>query len=446
MADNSPQNGNSFNAKNQENNNEKAGIQSNLQAISKHTSSLLFLFFVIILIFSLCKYIKNHYNNLSEIIENIHYEKKNRNKSNYTNMIYPRYYHSATKLDDGNIIFIGGGSKFSEIYDIKTKKFIKGPECKYDRYMHNIVKLSDGNLLVIGGTDETNSNTEIRDIELYDWKKQKFFVLTQLNHQLFCPQSVVIDKNKILVISPAISGSNKFSELPVIINLDLKKTQVINDFPEKFYSYFQESIVPIKVDNDIIFYKSKMGSKALPNLLWNGKTFKEINGFNMFDDAYVKILPIGKNKIFYTRTVYSENNNSFFTRGSNFQMGIFDLKTNTNENIFENKRDGKYLGFIPMAITEISNSNIVIAGGRTYKLLSKTVFSKDIYMYKKNQNKIEKIGLLYKKTLRDFSVSEIDSDQLLICGGRIRNNQHKSGYEETSKCQIIKYNKECNYE
>ena len=127
--------------------------------------------------------------------------------------------------------------------------------------MHNTVKLPDGNLLIIGGHDETNHDIEIKDIELYDFKKQEFTVLTQLNNPLFCPKSVMLDDDTILVISSKISGNNTFSGLPEIINLKTKTSRVLENFPEDYCAYFEESIIPIKVDDNVIFYKLKMTSK-----------------------------------------------------------------------------------------------------------------------------------------------------------------------------------------
>lgn len=405
-------------------------MQKNNSKDKKLTTTSKFLFLIIlflILIGVLVICVKNS----SELTNNIRFEKNIRDKSNFANMIYPRYYHTATKLDDGNIIFICGGSKFSEIYDPKTKKFIKGSECKYNRYMHNTVKLPDGNLLIIGGHDETNPDIEIKDIELYDFKKQEFTVLTQLNNPLFCPKSVMLDDDTILVISSKISGNNTFSGLPEIINLKTKTSRVLENFPEDYCAYFEESMIPIKVDDNVIFYKLKMTSIGEENLLWDGENFKKIKGLDIFDKTWRILLPIENNKIFYTKS-FSKKGNSFY------QMGTLDLKTNENKTLLNLQRDREYRSFVPANIAEIANLNVIIAGGKTNTPKGKTTYSQDVYLY--NKNKIQKIGLLYNKTLINFSISEIGNGKLLICGGRTEKNQNGlKKYKETNKCQIIKY-------
>ena len=391
---------------------------------------LLFLIFCLIFVSTLFICIKNTNFYLPKLFNDIHYRIKLKDKSIFYNMIYPRYNHTATKLDNGNIIFIGGGSNFSEIYDSKNGVFIKGPKCKYDRYMHNTVKLPDGNLLIFGGHDETNQNSKIKEIELYDWKKQKFSVLMELNRQLFCPKSAILNNGNILVISSKISGDETFSGLPEIINLKSKTSQVITNFPENFCSYFEESIIPIKVDNNIIFYKLKMNSDT-KNLIWDGKNFQKINGLRFFDKTWKIILPIGNNKIFYSKSFF-KNKNAYN------QVGIFDLKTNINKTLLNIQRSSEYNSFIPANITEIKNSNIIIAGGKTNTPKSKTKYSQDVYLY--NQNNVRKIGLLYNKTLINFSISDLENGKLLICGGRTENNQHGfKQYKATNKCQIMSY-------
>lgn len=352
----------------------------------------------------------------------------NKNNFDSVDMLYPRYYHTATKLDDGNIIIIGGGNKFSEIYDVKNRKFIKGPECKYNRFMHNVVKLPNGNLLIIGGHDAKNTNNEILDIELYDWKKQEFSVFTRLNKQLLCPKSVMIDKNNILVISSKISGSSQFSGLPEIIDLKSKSCRIINDFPKDFQAYFDLAIIPIKIDNKILFYLYGSAFKNSKNLLWNGDDYKELNAIDIFSEYWTKIYPIENNKIFYTKTFYKQ-------KKIYYQMGIYNLKTKINKKIYTVKCGNEYESFMPAIITKIADSKIIIAGGKTNTPKTKKIYSKDIYLYM--QDKLQKIGLLHNKSLIDFTISDIGNNQIIICGGRVSIN--KNEYIPINKCQILEY-------
>ena len=91
----------------------------------------------------------------------------------------------------------------------------------------------------------------------------------------------------------------------------------------------------------------------------------------------------------------------------------------------------------------IGYNKIVIAGGKTHIPKVKTQYSKDVFLYEKD--KIKKIGLLYNKSLINFTISDVKNNEILICGGRFLNTNDKSSnnkYEQTNKCQFINYKKE----
>ncbi len=69
-----------------------------------------------------------------------------------------RSYHTATALDDGRVLFIGGfdasganPQASTEIYDPKTQTITPGPSLAFARAKHTAVKLSTGDVAVFGG-------------------------------------------------------------------------------------------------------------------------------------------------------------------------------------------------------------------------------------------------------------------------------------------------------
>jgi hypothetical protein len=69
-----------------------------------------------------------------------------------------RSYHTATALDDGRILFVGGFDASganplatSEIYDPKTQTLLAGPSLATPRAKHSAIKLTSGDVAIFGG-------------------------------------------------------------------------------------------------------------------------------------------------------------------------------------------------------------------------------------------------------------------------------------------------------
>ncbi len=81
--------------------------------------------------------------------------------NNEKGLLEPRHDHTATKLNNGNIIIIGGASRDATarrilsdtiIYDTKTGSFRNNKaKLKNPRVSHTAVKLKNGNILILGG-------------------------------------------------------------------------------------------------------------------------------------------------------------------------------------------------------------------------------------------------------------------------------------------------------
>lgn len=107
-------------------------------------------------------------------------------------MLGPRAYHTATSLDDGRVLIVGGltGHRpyiVAEIFDPATETFTAVPSNEQAvRGLHDSIKLSDGNVLVMGGENESSSEYH-RSVLL--WSKTSGVFETMPN--LLAPRSLV---------------------------------------------------------------------------------------------------------------------------------------------------------------------------------------------------------------------------------------------------------------
>lgn len=90
-----------------------------------------------------------------------------------------RYDHTATQLNSGEILIVGGATKVeqnsntnppvtavSELFEPATMSFKLAGSLTTARYLHSAVLLPDGNVLIVGGLDQ--NGTPVQNAELYD--------------------------------------------------------------------------------------------------------------------------------------------------------------------------------------------------------------------------------------------------------------------------------------
>ncbi|WP_434384274.1 Kelch repeat-containing protein [Melittangium boletus] len=80
--------------------------------------------------------------------------------------------HSATRLKDGRVLIAGGGEDETgintELYDPEQNAWVKAGALQTTRYHHTATRLPDGKVLVTGGTDSEHGGTPLTSAELYD--------------------------------------------------------------------------------------------------------------------------------------------------------------------------------------------------------------------------------------------------------------------------------------
>jgi Galactose oxidase, central domain len=107
-------------------------------------------------------------------------------------MLRPRAHHTATRLDDGRVLIVGGFSYtppyvLAEIFDPVTETFTAVPSNEQtERGLHESVKLGDGHVLVLGGEDEA-ATTFHRSVLLWNRTSGVFETMPDL----LAPRSLI---------------------------------------------------------------------------------------------------------------------------------------------------------------------------------------------------------------------------------------------------------------
>jgi len=107
-----------------------------------------------------------------------------------------RAYHTATALEDGNILVAGGGAD-SEIYDVNSGKWTVTQAMKTARSYHTAVLLPDGSVLVIGGSSE--NDTTLASCEIYDGKTGTWTPTKPMNTARYIHTATQLEDGKVLV-------------------------------------------------------------------------------------------------------------------------------------------------------------------------------------------------------------------------------------------------------
>jgi hypothetical protein len=92
----------------------------------------------------------------------------------------PRFAHAAAPLGGGRVLITGGGDardlvlSTTEVYDVRTGRFVRGPAMIANRYKHAAVPLGGGAALVVGGSNGRDFNGRYASAERYDPRARRF--------------------------------------------------------------------------------------------------------------------------------------------------------------------------------------------------------------------------------------------------------------------------------
>lgn len=127
-------------------------------------------------------------------------------------MRYPRLGHTATMLDDGRVLIIGGNivNDYSqtacEIYDPATGKFSDAGKLHIARFDHSATLLADGKVLIAGGGRAVGAGKPIEIIsagEIYDPTNQIFSLTGSMQVARHKHSGILLSDGRVLVMGGA---------------------------------------------------------------------------------------------------------------------------------------------------------------------------------------------------------------------------------------------------
>ncbi len=126
-----------------------------------------------------------------------------------------RYLHTATKLQDGRVLVVGGRGidgtvelDTVELYDPKKNRWQDGPKLSAGRSGHTATLLADGRVLVTGGTTHEASTEGSRfvalaTVELYDPKANHWSLGAPMAQARNWHTATLLDDGRVLVVGGA---------------------------------------------------------------------------------------------------------------------------------------------------------------------------------------------------------------------------------------------------
>ncbi len=128
-------------------------------------------------------------------------------------MNFPRRHHVATPLPDGRVLITGGiqlrGTGFgasmnTEIYDPSANKFLAGNTMNEGRWLHTATLLQDGRVLIVGGRSTnctgTCPNFALNSAEIFDPATGNFTPTGALNISRHSHTATLLSDGRVLVL------------------------------------------------------------------------------------------------------------------------------------------------------------------------------------------------------------------------------------------------------
>jgi hypothetical protein len=130
-----------------------------------------------------------------------------------------RYYHTATKLDDGKILVAGGrnnvtsGWATAELYDPENDIWKPAGAMESARYKHTATLLKDGKVLVTGGLKEGNVSITLGTAELYDPATNSWKSMGNMNRPRAKHTATLLPDGNVLVVGGGYFGTDNTAEI-----------------------------------------------------------------------------------------------------------------------------------------------------------------------------------------------------------------------------------------
>jgi len=151
------------------------------------------------------------------------YDPQTNSWSPASTMRTPRAKHTATLLDDGRVLIVGGVGDLTsesarvlasaELYDPVSNSWSAVPSLAQARAWHSAVLLADHRVLVLGGADWNRSNgiatgtAPTNHVEVYDPATNRWSAASSMHFTRILPTSTLLPDGRVLVVGD--SGPNE---------------------------------------------------------------------------------------------------------------------------------------------------------------------------------------------------------------------------------------------
>ncbi len=129
-----------------------------------------------------------------------------------TPMYSRRQLHTATLLDDGRVLIVGGvegtgdgyagpALQASELYDPQTRQFHETGSLNVSRHLHTATSLQDGRVLILGGSSSSITGGQVRSTaELYDPRTGQFTLAGMMRYPREGHTATLLPDGSVLIV------------------------------------------------------------------------------------------------------------------------------------------------------------------------------------------------------------------------------------------------------
>lgn len=279
----------------------------------------------------------------------------------------------------------------------KHNVFVKGPSMNYSRVGHTATLLNDGRVLIIGGKETQGKNTGhgLNIAEMYNPKSNKFELAGKLNMTREGHKAILLKSGDVFIYGGQ-SG------------------QDIVGYPEK-YNHLNSKFELISKGNPKIWHTLTLINNNV--LILGGKTWdlkgKSYHHYNEYisniSEIYdpinnIEILEkMNKRRNGHTATVL--NNGTVLITGGDKEGTAEIYNPHTNEFKLIGKLNKIRYG---QSAYLLKNGNVILIGGDN---------DNTVEIYNPKKNKFELAGSLIEKRRSGYATALLDNDTVLIIGG-----------------------------
>jgi WD40 repeat protein len=279
-------------------------------------------------------------------------------------MQYPRYAHTATLLNDGKVLIVGGmeeqerSSGTAEVYDPATGTFTETGNLKHKRVGQTATLLKDGRVLIAGGSNEIFFLGALRTAEIYDPATGEFTETGDMNIPRLGHRATLLPDGKVLLTGGQLGDESKTASAELYDPATGLFTRAPDmNFPRSDHTMTLLTNGKVLIVGGAINFIRSKGEVVTPTSeLYDPATNSFVRAGNLSIERYkhsAVLLPDG-------RVLIVGGSNSMMYRGRYASAEIYDPATGAFA-LTGNMRSSRYK--IRDAAVLLKDGKVMVAGG-----------------------------------------------------------------------------------